>query len=178
MADSVQTTEIEQPTVEDDCEAVAPCPPSPSKRKSTVPQRAKKAPRGTKTLVSKNNKSVIVDGEKKKKRRFKPGTVALREIRALQSTTNFLVPEAPMYRLIKQITQEQKSGARMTKNARQALQTAVESFLTDMFADSMKLAVYAGRRQLSVNDIRYTIEQYGMQMSKEYLDGLRRRLGK
>lgn len=178
MSDEAQTN-LEPLSAEDDCEAVATSTQTPSKRKSVVPQRSKKAPRGTKTLVTKNNKSVIVDGEKKKKRRFRPGTVALREIRALQSTTNFLIPEAPMYRLIQQIAQEQKSGVRMTKLARKALHTAAESFVTDMFSDAMDLAVYAGRRQLSHTDVRYIFKhKYNMQTPSERVGELRRHVAK
>jgi histone H3/H4 len=165
----MSTEEPVQQAAEDDCEAVVHADVSvkttSSRRKSAVPRRSKKAPRTTKTLV---------DGTKKK-RRLRPGTGALREIRALQSTTNFLIPEAPMKRLIKEICQEQQSGIRIKKKAYEALHTAVESFIVDMFQDAMKLAVFAGRLQLSINDIRYVVEQYGMQMSKEYIDGLRRR---
>lgn len=166
----MSTEETVQQPAEDDCEAVVHADVSAkttsSRRKTAVPRRSKKAPRATKTLV---------DGTKKKKRRLRPGTGALREIRALQSTTNFLIPEAPMKRLIKEICQEQQSGIRIKKKAYEALHTAVESFIVDMFQDAMKLAVFAGRLQLSINDIRYVVEQYGMQMSREYIDGLERR---
>lgn len=154
---------------EDECEAVTPVPQSvPSKRKSKVPRRAKKAPQATK---------VLVDGARtKRKYRHRPGTVALKEIRALQKTTNFLIQKAPVRRLIKQIAQEEKADIRMTKQAVEALHSSLESFATTLFSDAMKLAVYNGRQQLNDKDLRFTVESYGMQMSAEYMEGLRRRL--
>ena len=42
------------------------------------------------------------DGEKRKIR-FRPGTVALREIRRYQKSTNNLLPRAPFHRLVRTI---------------------------------------------------------------------------
>lgn len=136
-----------------------------SKRKSSVPRRSKKAPRFTKTLATKGMK----------KRRFRPGTVALREIRAMQQTTNFLIPRLPMKLLIKQLVSERQSGIRVTRNAYESIQAAAEGFLTELFTEAMKLAVYAGRKQLNVGDLRYVIEQNGMTLSQEYLEGIMKR---
>lgn len=171
MSTDVQTSveQIIAPAEDDDCEPITVTPPSTGgKRKSSVPRRSKKAPQVTKTLV---------DGERKKRKyRRRPGTVALKEIRALQKTTNFLIQKAPVRRLIKQIAQEQKADIRMTKQAVEALHSSLESFATTLFADAMKLAVHSGRRQLNDNDLRFTVESYGMQMSAEYMEGLRKRL--
>ena len=127
--------EIEQETLEsctDDTSEVVEA--KVNKRKSSVPRRSKKAPRLTKTLATKGMK----------KRRYRPGTVALREIRAMQQSTNFLIPRLPMKTLIKQLVSERQSGIRVTRNAYESIQAAAETFLTDLFAEAMKLAVYAG----------------------------------
>ena len=39
-----------------------------------------------------------------KSRRFRPGTVALREIRRYQKSTKNLLPRAPFHRLVRKIT--------------------------------------------------------------------------
>ncbi|MFY7869371.1 MAG: histone-like protein [Exiguobacterium sp.] len=136
-----------------------------NKRKSSTPRRSKKAPRYTKTLATKGMK----------KRRYRPGTVALREIRAMQQTTNLLIPRLPMKMLIKQLVSERQSGIRVTRSAYESIQASAEDFLTELFAEAMKLAVYAGRKQLNVGDLRYVIEQQGMTLSQEYLDGIMKR---
>ncbi|KAK1318915.1 histone H3-like centromeric protein HTR12 [Acorus calamus] len=43
-------------------------------------------------------------GREQRKRRFKPGTVALREIRKFQKSTELLIPSAPFVRLVREIT--------------------------------------------------------------------------
>ena len=44
--------------------------------------------------------------KEKKKLRFKPGTVTLREIKRYQKTVDMLLPRAPFQRLVKSITAE------------------------------------------------------------------------
>ena len=44
--------------------------------------------------------------KKKKARRFRPGTVALREIKKYQASTNSLIKKAPFKRLLKSIYEE------------------------------------------------------------------------
>ena len=47
-----------------------------------------------------------------KKRRYRPGTVALREIRKYQKSTELLFPKAPFSRLVREVTQERSSDMR------------------------------------------------------------------
>ncbi|RWS30899.1 histone H3 variant-like protein [Leptotrombidium deliense] len=64
---------------------------------------------------------------KVKKRRYRPGTVALREIRRYQKTTDLLIARAPFQRLIREITQELSvEGIRYQTAALIALQEAAE----------------------------------------------------
>ena len=69
--------------------------------------RAGKAPR--KSLASKAarqstrqtaGKSISRTGRVKRPRRYRPGTVALREIRRYQSSTNLLIRQHPFQRLV------------------------------------------------------------------------------
>merc|ERR1712090_53518 len=64
-----------------------------------------KAPR--KQLASKAaRKSAPVSGGVKKPHRYKPGTVALREIRRFQKSTELLIKKLPFQRLVREIAQD------------------------------------------------------------------------
>ena len=60
-------------------------------------------------------------------RRFRPGTVALREIRKFQKSTNLLIPKLPFRRLIRQLTQDVSPDKRFQETALLALQEASEA---------------------------------------------------
>ncbi|KAH6554680.1 hypothetical protein KP509_1Z299700 [Ceratopteris richardii] len=70
-----------------------------------------KAPR--KQLASKAaRKSAVTTGEVKKPRRYRPGTVALREIRKYQISTELLIRRLPFQRLVREIAQDLKTDLR------------------------------------------------------------------
>ena len=72
-----------------------------------------KAPR--KQLANKAaRKTANVNGDKgvKKVHRFRPGTVALREIRKFQKSTELLIRKLPFQRLVREIATEYKSDLR------------------------------------------------------------------
>ena len=57
----------------------------------------------------------------KRPTRFRPGTVALREIRKYQKTTDLLIRKLPFQRLVREIAQEYKSEVRFQSSAVLAL---------------------------------------------------------
>ena len=68
-----------------------------------------KAPR--KQLATKAaRKSAPATGGVKKPHRYRPGTVALREIRRYQKSTELLVRKLPFQRLVREIVQDFKKG--------------------------------------------------------------------
>ena len=73
-------------------------------------------------------------GGVKKPHRFRPGTVALREIRRYQKSTQLLIRKLPFQRLVREVAQKIKSDLRFQSTAILALQEAAESFLVRMFA--------------------------------------------
>lgn len=92
--------------------------------------------------------------------RLKNGQGALREIRALQKTTNNLIPKAPFHRLVREITQsvsnEEGGGRheiRYQTMALEALQEATETYLIRLFEDSYLCALHARRVTLFTKDI-------------------------
>lgn len=74
-----------------------------------------------KTAVSNNNV--------KKPHRYRPGTVALREIRRYQKSTELLMRRAPFGRLVKEIAQEYKTDLRFHAPGLLAIQEAAEAHL-------------------------------------------------
>jgi histone H3 len=87
----------------------------------------------------------------KKKRRYKPGQAALREIRTLQLQTNLLIPKLPFSRLVREIAYDYQSDIRFTKSGMEALQVATEDYLTTLFEDSMLCTIHAKRVTLMVH---------------------------
>ena len=89
-------------------------------RKST----AQKVPR--KQLVAQKiaRKTAPVTTGVKKPHRFKPGTVALREIRKYQKSTDLLIRKLPFQRMVREIAHEFKQELRFQSSAVLALQEA------------------------------------------------------
>jgi len=79
-----------------------------------------KAPR--KEIATKAARKAPAVDPNKKKIRYKAGTVALREIRKYQKTTEKLLHIAPFQRLVREIAQDVKSNLRFQAEAIQALQ--------------------------------------------------------
>ncbi|KAI9640315.1 histone H3 h3.3 [Ciborinia camelliae] len=91
-----------------------------------------KAPR--KTLPSRNSSARA--GLVKRARQYKPGTVALREIRRIQGAHELLLPRTTFARLVHELVVDLKSSQgvnRIQLSAVAALQEAVEAFLISEF---------------------------------------------
>ena len=85
-----------------------------------------KAPR--KQLATKAaRKSAPATGGVKKPHRYRPGTVALREIRRYQKSTDLLIPKAPFALLFREIIQQEKSDMRIQATAALAAQEMAET---------------------------------------------------
>ncbi|CAL4901382.1 unnamed protein product [Urochloa decumbens] len=95
----------------------------------------------------------------KKPHRWRPGTVALREIRKFQKSTELLIPFAPFTRLVREITDFYARGTvtRWTPEALLAMQEAAEFHLIELFEVSNLCAIHANR---------VTIMQKDMQLAK------------
>ena len=70
------------------------------------------------------NKSILSGGIKKP-HRYRPGTVALHEIRRYQKSVELLIRKAPFQRLVREIVQEFKTDLRMQAAAILALQVKI-----------------------------------------------------
>ncbi len=119
-------------------------------RKST----AQKVPR--KQLVAQKiaRKSAPVTTGVKKPHRFKPGTVALREIRKYQKSTDLLIRKLPFQRLVREIAHEFKQELRIQSSAVLALQEAAEAYLVSLFEDTNLCAIHAKRVTIMTRDLQ------------------------
>ncbi|KAI4963347.1 hypothetical protein ZWY2020_015000 [Hordeum vulgare] len=92
---------------------------------------------------------------KRKPHRFRPGTVALREIRKYQKSVNFLIPFAPFVRLVREITEYYCPRVkRWTPQALLAVQEATEYHLVDIFERAHLCAIHAKRVTVMQKDIQ------------------------
>ncbi|KAK4702503.1 hypothetical protein P7C70_g3720, partial [Phenoliferia sp. Uapishka_3] len=98
-----------------------------------------------------------------KKHRYKPGTLALKEIRKYQKTTDLLVQRLPFARLVREIANDyfdeggfgdERAGLRWQSSALLALQEATEAYLVHLFEDSNLCALHAKRVTIMQRDMQ------------------------
>jgi histone H3 len=117
-----------------------------SARKTPGVTTGGKAPR--KQLVTKSARKTSTPASgAAKKHRYKPGTVALREIRRYQRSTERLIRKLPFQRLCRSISREQAgaSDIRFQGPALLTLQEATELYLVGLFEDALLCAQHAKR---------------------------------
>ena len=93
-------------------------------------------------------------GGVKKPMRYKPGTVALREIRRYQKTTELLIRKLPFSRLVREVAQDFNTDLRFQRNAIGALQEAAEIFLISLLEDTNLCAIHARRVTIFPKDMQ------------------------
>jgi histone H3 len=112
-----------------------------------------KAPR--KPIAAKAaRKSAPDTGGIKKPHRYRPGTVALREIRRYQKSTELLIRKKPFQRLVREVAMDFKEELRFQSHALLALQEACEVYLVSLFEDTNLCAIHAKRVTIYPKDIQ------------------------
>lgn len=86
-------------------------------------------------------------------RRYRPGTVALREIRFYQKTGDLLIRKIPFQRLVRELAQDIKSDLRFQHSAIMAIQEAAEAYLVGLFEDTNLVAIHAKRVTIQAKDM-------------------------
>ena len=106
--------------------------------------------------VKTNKKTAPADGgiKEAKKRRFKPGTLAFREIKKYQRTTDMLLPRASFQRLVRTICESVDHELRFRSEALVALQEATEAYLVGLFEDTNLCAIHAKRQTVMQKDMK------------------------
>ena len=90
----------------------------------------------------------------KKPHRYRPGTVAIREIRRYQKSTELLIKKLPFQRLVREIAQEYQSELRFQSTAVVALQEAAEAYMVGLFEDTNLCAIHAKRITIMPKDVQ------------------------
>ena len=135
-----------------------------SKRKQTTPLKRRTPNPAERASFRKNAERLLARrasnavGGVKKPRRFRPGTVALREIRRYQRSTNLLIRKLPFQRLVRELLQTMtwNSGIdyRIQSSALLAIQECAEDYLVHLFEDANLLAIHAKRVTIQIKDMQ------------------------
>src|ERR1700743_2594242 len=99
-------------------------------------------------------KSAPSTGGVKKPHRYKPGTVALREIRRYQKSTELLIRKLPFKRLCRELAQDFATALPFQHLAAMGLQEASEAYLVGLFEDTNVCAIHAKRVTIMPKDIQ------------------------
>lgn len=108
----------------------------------------------SKSSAAGGNKSVDSGGGVSKKRHWRPGTVALREIRKYQKTGDLLLPRLPFQRLVREIALEVRPDVRFQRGALKAFQESSEAYLVNLFEDTNKITLYGGNVTITPEAMR------------------------
>ena len=107
----------------------------------------------------------------KKSHRYRPGMVALREIRRYQSSTENLIKHTPFQKLMREIFQQYRIcpdgprtpsvQVRFQSTVIAALQEAAENYIVGLFEDVNLLAIHARRVTIMPRDIQLALRIRG-----------------
>lgn len=99
------------------------------------------------TSKTRNNAAAGDTKNSQRPHRFRPGTVALREIRRYQKSTDLLIRKLPFQRLVREVVDGHMfcDFMRFQAPAMAALQEASEAYLVSLFEDSNLCAIHAKR---------------------------------
>jgi len=87
--------------------------------------------------------------------RYRPGELALREIRQFQKTTMPVIRKLPFVRLVRELAQNAVATSfRFKADALAALQEAAEAYVVHFFEDANLCAVHAKRVTIMSKDIQ------------------------
>ena len=111
-------------------------------------------------------KTATVTEGVRKPRRYRPGTVALQEIRCYQKSTELLIRKMPFQRLVTEIAQDFKTYLRFQSGAILALQEASEAYLVGLFEDSNLCAIHTKRLTIMTKDIQLARHIWGEKLLK------------
>ncbi|GAB4815634.1 hypothetical protein N2152v2_008090 [Parachlorella kessleri] len=132
-------------------------------------RRKQQPPKKKTQLVTKkrgSRKAAAAAAETKKPHRYRPGTVALREIRKMQRSTELLIRKLPFHRVVRDITEQcSEEKIKWTGEALLAAQEAVEAVLTTLLGAGNLCAIHAKRVTLMPKDLQLVkriLKDFGM----------------
>ena len=123
-------------------------------------KREEKRKKATAKMAKKGGQKTPKGGVKKRYR-YPPGTVALKQIRQYQKSTELLIRKLPFQRLVREIASDSEviksplcGKVRFQSAAIMALQEATEAYLVGLFEDSNLCAIHARRVTIMPKDIQ------------------------
>ena len=131
------------------CQNLVPKAPRKTLSQEQVRKNAAKA-----AAAIQKNLGNFQTGGLKKPMWYRPGTVALREIRRYQKTTELLIRKLPFSRLVREIAQDFKTDLRFQPQTIGALQEAAEAYLVGLFEATNLCAIHAKRVTIMPKDIQ------------------------
>lgn len=116
--------------------------------------QTKSSSQSSKSVKSKSaSKSGQVEQKERKPVRYRPGTVALRNIRKYQKNYDPLLSKAPFRRLVRQYAQEMRPDLKFSENAMTSLQELSENHLQRMISQAYVITLGNDRIKLRANDL-------------------------
>ena len=129
-------------------------------KKILAEKREEKRKKAAARMAKKGGKKAPKGGVKKHYR-YRPGTVALKQIRQYQKSTELLIRKLPFQRLVREIASDSEliksplcGKVRFQSAAIMALQEATEAYLVGLFEDSNLCAIHARRVTIMPKDIQ------------------------
>ena len=124
-------------------------------------QQARKGMAAKKAAAAREAGKKAPGGGVRKPHRFRPGTVALKEIRRYQKSTELLIRKLPFQRLVREIANDREvvpdhmiGKIRFQTDAIKALQESCEAYLVGLFEDTNLCAIHAKRVTIMPKDIQ------------------------
>ena len=153
-----RSIEVDLSSSEDEGEPPAPPqPPSPVEQAERPPLRKTTGGKAPLMVLSNPGGYALTSrltGGVMKPQPYRPGTVALREIRRYQKSTELLIRKLPFQRLVREIAQDFKTDLRFQSSAVVALQEASEAYLVGLFEDTNLCAIHAKRVTIMPKDLQ------------------------
>ena len=87
-------------------------------------------------------------------RRFRPGTVALRDIRKFQKSTDLLIQKLPFRRLVRELALDIDNQKRFQESALRAIQEAAEAYIVSLLEEANLCAIHAKRITIQPKDLQ------------------------
>lgn len=118
-----------------------------------------KKPKKRKAIIDEDYDLSTID---KKARRFRPGTVSIREIKKIQKTSNCLVMARILFaRTLRNTVRKYTDGLKISKNVFSVMQYYIEQYIVQLLKNSNELAIHANRVKLISADIDLALRLIG-----------------
>ena len=134
---------------------------NPGQRSGSIKAHLAGLQKKTAAKAAKKSGMKAPKGGVKKRYRYRPGTVALKQIRQYQKSMELLIRKLPFQRLVREIAGDSQiitsplcGKVRFQSAAIMALQEAAEAYLVGLFEDTNLCAIHAKRVTIMPKDIQ------------------------